>query len=87
MARISFNIPNDKVPILVDAFTERFGYQEVVPGENGELIPNPMSRQRFAKRKIADLVNNIVRDYQRSIAIRDLPTQDGAGFEEDDTTP
>ena len=53
MPTIPINIPSAVLPDLVDAICEEKGYEEMIfdPDADGpEMIPNPESREAFAKR-------------------------------------
>jgi hypothetical protein len=70
MATISFAIPDDVLPRVLDAFAEMYGYQDQVsdPANPGEMIPNPQTKAQFARRKIIDYVREMVRVYEGSVA-------------------
>ena len=63
MAAITFNIPDEHLPRLVEALSEHYGYKEIlVTGE-----PNPETRAQFIKRKTALQWIQITRNYERQI--------------------
>lgn len=68
MAKLTFDIPDDKVHLIVDGWCVKYGYQEHIPqplldevgevvlDEAGEpdiiLVPNPQSKIQFVKEQI-----------------------------------
>lgn len=50
MAQIVFDIPDDKIPRILDAFADVFGF---VPGQG-------TTKAQFAKHKIRDYIREIV---------------------------
>lgn len=85
MAKIGFNLPKPKAQDYYNAFALRFSYQEKVVNESGQLVDNPESKRKFANRMLANMANEIVKDYQRGQAIVSLPEPEGAGIEPDET--
>jgi hypothetical protein len=80
MAKIELNIPDEHLPIVVDALCG-IDYQEEVPnpnyGQEGEpqMIPNPMTRGQFAKVVVLDYVKHRVRAYREGIINSNASTQ------------
>ena len=61
MARLSFDIPDEHIPVLLDAFAAVYNYQDQIEDPNEDvvrLIPNPESKQQFAKRRIINFIKN-----------------------------
>ncbi len=85
MAILKFFVENNELDTLAEAFALRFGYPETVPDENGRPINNPASKMNFANEKIAQMIDEIVKDYQRSQTIVNLPPSRGAGGRPDNT--
>jgi hypothetical protein len=59
MADITITIPNDKLDIVVDAFADQYNYQETIGDEDGNQIPNPTSKNQFAKNIIKSFVKQV----------------------------
>lgn len=55
MASISFNLPDDKIDAIVNAFSTQEGYQTMV-WENDVLIPNPETRLQFTKKILRQIM-------------------------------
>ena len=81
MAQITINIPVDKEDWVLDGFAERFGYLVNVsnplfdeglpedPDTNPLTIPNPESKQAFAKRMIIDLIKDYANQGHNRISL------------------
>lgn len=76
---ITFSITLDDDEIA--AFVENYGYQEQVPNRDSATrqqratIPNPVSREEFAKRKIEEHIDQIVEDYVGTNAVQNVREQ------------
>lgn len=60
MARITINIPDDKLQTIIDAFAVEFGWTELIEDGDDE-IPNPESKAEHAKRQVRNFVVDTVR--------------------------
>jgi len=70
MANITINIPDDKLPWVVDGFAKRFNYQEQVPNPdfdpeqpedpvtNPLMIDNPEGKAAFAKKMLIHMIKH-----------------------------
>lgn len=67
---LSYDIPNDIAIELVDALCHRYGYSATLPDpvNPGETIPNPETRNQFAKRQAAEWFKGELRAYRRMLA-------------------
>lgn len=61
MASITITVPDVIATNVLLHFTNHYGYEEQVPNESGQLVPNPQSRQAFAKATLIDLIRDAVR--------------------------
>jgi len=67
MAVITIDVPNGAdLTRAVDAFCNAFAYQPTVTNGSGQQIPNPESKNVFAKRQIALWIKSIVIEYEAS---------------------
>lgn len=64
MAQITINIPNQKVDLVLEAFCTSFNYQEFVIDENGDTIPNPVSKSEFSKGVLINFIKDTVKSYK-----------------------
>ena len=66
----TFNIPDEKVPELIEIFGEY--YDEQIFDENGEFIPNPQTKAQFANTQFDNRIKNYIKDivvsYRNNIA-------------------
>lgn len=63
--RFSFNLPDDKFDAVIGAFANANGYQETIADSNNQVIPNPQTREQFAKKFVRDL---LIHSYAESLA-------------------
>lgn len=66
---------------VVAAFCARFGYNDTVDDENGDDIPNPVSREEFAHDRICRWITSQVVKHESQSAIREAEqsARDSAG--------
>ena len=67
MATMTLTIPNDIVGDVVDAFAAEYGYQENVTTTVSGVptqVPNPESKNSFAKRQIREHVKRVYVKHQ-----------------------
>lgn len=64
MAQFTMTIPNPVLSNVVDALAE--DWQEFIPPDN---TPNPITKTQHAKNKVAFLIAEYVKNYNRRIAI------------------
>lgn len=64
MAQIVIEIPDESIDRISDAFSDHYGYQDKVSGENGKMISNPISKFDFMKENIIERIRTIVFDYE-----------------------
>lgn len=64
MAQITLNIPNNKIDLILSAITETYNYSEFITDENGDLIPNPISKAEFSKGVLINYIKDIVKGYK-----------------------
>lgn len=67
MANITFTIPDDKVAAVVDAFCAQEGYQAMI-WENDVQIPNPETKNQFARRTLKQIMKNAYVNHQAELA-------------------
>lgn len=84
--KITVNIPDNIIGRLVEAACWRFGYQEEVPSDvGGYMVPNPESKEKFAKRALfRDAPKDIMRQYEGELARQQAGvtvTADTGGFD------
>ena len=64
MATLTLSYNTGTVPVsrIVDAICAEYGYQANIPAPQnpGQTIPNPETKQAFAKRMIGTVIRNIV---------------------------
>lgn len=71
MAEVKFTIPDNKLSLFIDAFSEN--YQETIDGE-----PNPETRAQYARRMLLIMVKQRVWKHQRAQIMAAAETQAGA---------
>jgi len=66
----TFNIPDEKVPELIEVFGEY--YQTNILDENGDLVVNTQTKAQFANEQFDNRIKNYVKDivvsYRNNIA-------------------
>jgi len=67
MANITFNLPDDKVDAVVDAFCAQEGYQAMI-WENDVQIPNPETKIQFTRRTLKQIMKAAYVNRQASLA-------------------
>ncbi len=66
MAQITFNIPDAISVEILDAFCAANDYRNTIVDANGNDIPNPETKQQFAKRTLRQIYTGPFRN-QKSI--------------------
>ena len=62
MANVNFsNDPKDLA--LIDALCASYGYQAQISDSNGQLIPNPETKEQFAKKQVKKFMRAIYKSY------------------------
>ena len=71
MADITITIPNPVLPRVVDAIATEYGYQANIPdvGNPGQFIPNPETKNQFAKKQVIEFLKRTVKTAEKSNAI------------------
>jgi len=64
-----YEIPDDKVSELDEAFAEGYDYDITVTDEKGDRITNPETKDTHTKRKIQEFIEEIYKSYKVKIAI------------------
>lgn len=67
MASISFNLPDNKIDAIVDAFSTQEGYQAMI-WENDVQIPNPETRLQFTKSVLRQMMKAAYVNHQANLA-------------------
>jgi hypothetical protein len=69
------NLTSTKRQKIVDAYCDRFRYQNTIPNPSspGTTVPNPQSRTDFTADRIADGIARFVDQYDRDAQIAALP--------------
>jgi len=67
MASISFNLPDDKIDAIVDAFSTQEGYQTMI-WENDVQVPNPETRLQFTKKVLRQIMKAAYVNHQAELA-------------------
>lgn len=67
MASISFNLPDNKIDTIVDAFSTQEGYQTMV-WENDAMVPNPETRLQFTKKILRQIMKTAYVNHQAELA-------------------
>jgi hypothetical protein len=67
MANITFNLPDDKVDAVVDAFCAQSGYQAMIWG-NDVQVPNPETKMQFTRRTLKQIMKTAYVTYQAELA-------------------
>jgi len=82
MAKITIDIPDQYVEVVVNALAVAWGYPSVVEDEDEDLVPNPESKAAFVKRY---LIQRIIKDTVKRVLVRQLiqPTKDATRQEVD----
>ncbi len=80
MAQITFNIPDDKIQGVRNAFADAYRYQAIIanpdfdpelpvdPVTNPETIDNPETKHQFFKRQVRQYVREVVKSFQAKSA-------------------
>lgn len=73
MAQLIFNIPDEKLPRVINVLADRFKYQTQIEGidpDTGQvtLMPNPQTKAQFVKNEISKLIKNLVVDWEVELA-------------------
>lgn len=67
---LRFNIPDDQIPLVVDALCFLRGYSDTLPdGSN-----NPITKNQFAKDCIVQFIQESVRKYKTQLYTNDMLT-------------
>ena len=59
MATITITIPNPVANRVIDSVCERYGYEDTIE-DDGNRIPNPISKAQFAKQQLIAWVKDCV---------------------------
>lgn len=73
MANLTFVIPDEYLTDVVEAFAVKFGYQDEIQDpditDQPILIPNPVSKAKFAKNMITNLIRITYKEYMEAIEV------------------
>lgn len=61
MADLTFQVPDDKMAELVDAWSTGYLAEVPDPSSRGDMIPNPQSKEDFAKEQIKKMIADRIR--------------------------
>ena len=61
MAKITLEIPDDKLQEVVDSLCATYGYQAKILDKDGKEIINPETPAQFAKRQVVQFVKEVVK--------------------------
>jgi hypothetical protein len=56
MATLSFQIPDARMPELVDAWSLGWPAEVIDPADPSKMIPNPQTQQQYAKEQIRQVI-------------------------------
>ena len=75
--RLSIDVPIARAAEVLDILCDPivFDYQDEVEDENGDMIPNPQTKQQFVKSKIIEFVKDKISYYKTYNIIADAPNQ------------
>jgi hypothetical protein len=57
---------------FLNDFCAEYGYRETIEDENGDPIPNPVTRQEFANETIQRLIVGVVNGYRKRQAVEEV---------------
>jgi hypothetical protein len=63
MAQLSFTIPDNLMPDVIEAFVHEFSYQQTING-----FPNPQTQAQFTKAQIAEHIKLVTKRYKAGVA-------------------
>ena len=69
MASFTVKIPNGILEDLIDAMSLGTGWTETIIDDEGEEIPNPETKEQWAKRTLEDWIKNHYRKYKGNEAV------------------
>ena len=72
MAKLTFDIPDARMPEVIEAFGRGRGWSPEFPDANGDMQPNPETEQHYAKEQIRQDIIRHVKHYQGS-QIAEIP--------------
>jgi hypothetical protein len=66
MAQLVFNIPDARMPEVIEAWGRGRGWADEIPDPNniGQTMPNPETEQQYAKKMIREDIQRHVKHYQ-----------------------
>ena len=73
MADLIFTIPDEYIPDLLEAFADKYGYQdeiedpEATPKQGTVMIPNPQTKAEFARAVIVQLIKDTYIRYKAKV--------------------
>ena len=67
MASITFNLPDNKIDAIVEAFSTQEGYQDMI-WENDVLVPNPETRIQFTRKALRRIMKTAYVNHQAALA-------------------
>ena len=67
---VSIEVPDAVAPVVLEDFTNFWGYQENIedPDDPDSTIPNPVGRGAFAKKAIITFIKRSIRTYRARLA-------------------
>jgi hypothetical protein len=71
MAILSITIPDDITARVISAVAYNNGYSDTVPDQNGQPVPNPLSKTQFAKDILKNWIKANVVSYEATKAAED----------------
>jgi len=71
MTDIIITIPTEHVQRVLEGICGRFGYRETIE-EDGELVPNPITRAQFSKAKVVEHVIKWLIHYEKTQQIENV---------------
>lgn len=70
MATIQVTTPNDQLARAVTALTNLYGYKETITDAEGNEVPNPQTKNDFARQQVARFIKEAVKQYEAEEARR-----------------
>lgn len=75
MTTFSLDIPENEVERVIDALCLAGGYEEEILGENEEMIPNPMTKEQYAKSRVIGFITSVVGAVEHEAAVQVIREQ------------
>jgi hypothetical protein len=72
MATLTFNIPDERMPDLIEAWGDGWTADVIDPDNPGEYMPNPLTKPQYAKEQIRRSLVQRVKQFQAA-ALEDIP--------------